>query len=164
MSVDAIVWSTCESPIGELTLVARDARLRQVRFAGNRGGLGAEARRPGELAEAERQLRQYFAGERRSFDLELELVGSELQRRVWTELRGVPFGETVSYGELAKRVGLERPEAARDIGTVVGQTPTPVVVPCHRVIGANGDLVGYGGGLDRKRTLLDLEASQLSLL
>ncbi len=164
MSVNEIGWSICESPIGDLTLVAAEGRLRQVRFAGSRRGLSEEQHRPAELAAAARQLEEYFRGERWGFEIELELVGSEFQRAVWAELRGIPFGETVSYGELAKRLGLEEPEAARDVGTAVGQTPTPIVVPCHRVIGANGDLTGYGGGLERKRALLDLESSQLALL
>jgi methylated-DNA-[protein]-cysteine S-methyltransferase len=164
VSVNGINWSLCESPIGDLTVVARGERLRQVRFAGERFGLSAEQRSPERLAAVTGQLAEYFAGERQRFELELELIGSEFQRAVWAQLREIPFGATVTYGELAKRLGLEGPEAARDVGSAVGQTPTPVLVPCHRVIGANGDLVGYGGGLERKRTLLDLESSQLALL
>ena len=157
-------WSTYESPIGDLTLVARGGRLRGVRFPGDAVGLGPELRQPDEFANVTRQLDEYFAGHRCEFDIAVELVGSDFQRAVWAQLREIPFGSTVSYGELAKRIGLEQPEAARDVGTAVGQTPVPIVVPCHRVIGANGDLVGYGGGLERKRTLLDLESSQLALL
>ncbi len=157
-------WSTYESPIGELTLIARGGRLRGVRFPGEAHGLVAELCQPDEFANVARQLDEYFAGARREFDIAVELEGSEFQRAVWAQLREIPFGETVSYGELAKRLGLEEPEAARDVGTAVGQTPTPIVVPCHRVIGANGDLTGYGGGLERKRALLDLESSQLALL
>jgi methylated-DNA-[protein]-cysteine S-methyltransferase len=157
-------WSTYESPIGTLTLVARGGRLLGVRFPGEGQWMAAELRQPDEFANVTRQLDEYFAGQRREFDIAVELEGSDFQRAVWAQLREIPFGETVSYGELAKRLGLEEPQAARDVGTVVGQTPTPIVVPCHRVIGANGDLVGYGGGLERKRTLLDLESSQLALL
>ena len=158
-------WSTYESPVGELTLIARGGRLRGVRFANEKGqALPAELRQPDEFANLTRQLGEYSAGQRCEFDIAVELEGSEFQRAVWAQLREIPFGETVSYGELAKRLGLEEPEAARDVGTAVGQTPTPIVVPCHRVIGANGDLVGYGGGLERKRVLLDLESSQLALL
>lgn len=157
-------WSTYESPIGELTLIARGGRLRGVRFPGERHGLGEGARQPDEFANVTRQLDEYFAGDRREFDVAVELEGSEFQRAVWAQLREIPFGATVSYGELAKRLGLEEPEAARDVGTAVGQTPTPIVIPCHRVIGANGDLTGYGGGLERKRALLGLESSQLALL
>lgn len=156
-------WSTYESPIGELTLIARGGRLRGVRFPGG-PALAPRLRQPDEFANVTRQLDEYFAGRRREFDVAVELEGSDLQRAVWAELREIPFGATVSYGELAQRVGLEHPEAARDVGTAVGQTPTPILVPCHRVIGANGDLVGYGGGLERKRALLDLESSQLALL
>ena len=157
-------WSTYESPVGALTLVARGGRLRGVRFPGESHGMGAELCQPDEFANVTRQLDEYFAGQRREFDIAVELEGSDFQRAVWAQLREVPFGTTVSYGELAKRIGLEQPDAARDIGTAVGRTPVPIVVPCHRVIGANGDLVGYGGGLERKRTLLELESSQLALL
>jgi methylated-DNA-[protein]-cysteine S-methyltransferase len=156
-------WSTYESPIGALTLIARGGRLRGVRFPGGHG-FAPELRQPDEFANVTRQLDEYFAGQRCEFDIAVELEGSDFQRAVWAQLREIPFGGTVSYGELAKRVGLDGPEAARDVGTAVGQTPTPIVVPCHRVIGANGDLTGYGGGLERKRALLDLESSQLALL
>lgn len=164
MSALETYWSTYESPIGDLTLLARGGRLREVRFQGGANGLTAELRQPDEFANVERQLDEYFAGERREFDLALDLLGSPFQRAVWMQLREIPFGETVSYGEIAKRLELDGAEAAREVGTAVGQTPTPIVVPCHRVIGASGDLTGYGGGLERKRTLLELEASQLSLL
>lgn len=157
-------WSTYESPIGELTLIARGGRLRGVRFPGGEAGLAAERRQPDEFANVVRQLDEYFAGQRREFDLAVELEGSEFQRAVWAQLREIPCGSTVSYGELARRLGLVDPQAAREVGTAVGQTPVPIVVPCHRVIGADGDLTGYGGGLERKRALLDLESSQLALL
>jgi len=164
VSVNGTSWSVCESPVGDLTVVAEDGRLRQVRFPDHGPGLPARQRRPGLFADVSRQLDEYFGGERTGFEIEVELAGSEFQRRVWAQLRGIPFGETVAYGELAKRLGLEQPEAARDVGQAVGRTPVPIVVPCHRVVGASGDLVGYGGGLERKRALLDLEASQLALL
>lgn len=164
MDVVETFWSTYESPIGELMLIARGGRLRGVRFPGERHGLAAELRQPDEFANVRRQLDEYFSGRRREFDIAVELDGSDFQRAVWVQLWEIPFGSTVSYGELAKRIGLEEPEAARDVGTAVGQTPVPIVVPCHRVIGANGDLTGYGGGLERKRALLDLESSQLALL
>lgn len=164
MDVVETFWSTYESPIGELTLIARGGRLRGVRFPGEGAGLAPELRQPDEFANVRRQLDEYFGSRRREFDIAVELEGSEFQRAVWAQLREIPFGSTVSYGELAKRLGLEEPEAARDVGAAVGQTPVPIVVPCHRVIGANGDLTGYGGGLERKRALLDLESSQLALL
>ncbi|MDX6622605.1 MAG: methylated-DNA-[protein]-cysteine S-methyltransferase [Solirubrobacterales bacterium] len=164
MDVVETFWSTYESPIGELTLIARGGRLRGVRFPGEGAGLVPELRQPDEFANVRRQLDEYFAGRRREFDIAVELDGSDFHRAVWAQLREIPFGTTVSYGELAKRLGLEEPEAARDVGSAVGQTPVPIVVPCHRVIGANGDLTGYGGGLERKRALLGLESSQLALL
>ena len=109
---------------------------------------------------------EYFAGERTSFDVPLVLDGAPFQRRVWRALQDVPYGETISYGELARRIG--PPSAARAVGLANGRNPISVIVPCHRVIGADGSLTGYGGGLDRKRLLLDLEASatapQLSLV
>jgi methylated-DNA-[protein]-cysteine S-methyltransferase len=122
------------------------------------------------LDAAVRQLREYFAGERRDFDLPLEPAGTPFQLTVWDALRGIPYAETINYGQLAVRVG--NPTASRAVGLANGRNPISIVVPCHRVIGANGSLTGYGGGLDRKRTLLDLERrtagaerdSQLSLL
>jgi methylated-DNA-[protein]-cysteine S-methyltransferase len=112
------------------------------------------------------QLDEYFAGERRTFDLELDLRGSEFQLEVWTALREIPFGETIAYGELAARVGRAGHEHVRAVAGCVGRTPVPIIVPCHRVIGADGSLTGYGGGLDRKRALLDHEGAfaQLSLI
>jgi methylated-DNA-[protein]-cysteine S-methyltransferase len=162
------VISTFESPVGRLTLVAGGDALVGVRFPGRSGGprTGAAPAGSGVLAEAARQLSEYFAQERTSFDLPLALDGSAFQLRVWAALREIRFGETVSYGELAKRIarsGEGQPDP-RDVGAAVGRTPTPIVVPCHRVIGADGSLVGYGGGLERKRALLDLEASQLALI
>jgi methylated-DNA-[protein]-cysteine S-methyltransferase len=114
------------------------------------------------LDEARRQLEAYFAGELREFDLPLAPEGSEFQLRVWEQLRAIPYGETISYGELARRVG--DPAAARAVGLANGRNPLPVIVPCHRVIGADGSLTGFGGGLERKRRLLELEAGVASLL
>ena len=107
---------------------------------------------PGPLGEAKRQLREYFGGERRDFDLPLSPAGTAFQRRVWDELRRIPYGETVSYGELARRIG--RPTASRAVGAANGRNPLAIVVPCHRVIGTDGTLTGYGGGLPVKETLL----------
>jgi methylated-DNA-[protein]-cysteine S-methyltransferase len=111
--------------------------------------------------DVRRQLGEYFAGERTTFELELHLDGTAFQRTVWHALTEIPYGETISYGELARRIG--RPDRARAVGTANGQNPIAVIVPCHRVIGANGKLVGYGGGLENKRRLLDLEAGLLVL-
>jgi len=112
-------------------------------------------RLPAALAEAKRQIEEYFAGERQDFDLPLSPQGTAFQRRVWAELRRIPFGETISYGELAARIG--KPSASRAVGAANGRNPLPVVVPCHRVIGSDGRLTGFGGGLPTKQALLDLE-------
>jgi methylated-DNA-[protein]-cysteine S-methyltransferase len=113
------------------------------------------------FAHVEAQLAEYFEGRRTTFDIPLELAGSPFQRRVWEALQGIPYGETVSYGELARRVGA--PSAARAVGVANRENPVAVIVPCHRVIGADGSLTGFGGGLERKRLLLDLETGVLSL-
>lgn len=149
-------WATYESPLGPLTLIGQDGVLRQLRFPGRAARLREEHRRPDVLAEALGQLGEYFSGERQSFELPLDLIGSPFQRQVWEQLQAIPYGTTVSYGELSQRIG--GAGDAREVGAAVGRTPLPILVPCHRVIGANGDLVGYGGGLERKQTLLDLEA------
>ena len=155
--------SVYRSPLGPLTIVAAaDGRLRCIRFPN-------EGERPGEegggaTGRAIAQLEEYFSGERRSFDLELELSGTPLQMAVWERLREIPYGETISYGELTEGLDLavfpetmEPYRRIRAVGTEIGRTPIPIVVPCHRVIGADGSLTGYGGGLHRKRALLDLE-------
>jgi methylated-DNA-[protein]-cysteine S-methyltransferase len=109
-----------------------------------------------------RQLGEYFAGDRRGFELAIQLDGTRFERAVWGELLRIPYGETSSYGELARAIGCF--ERVRDVAAAIGRTPIPIVVPCHRVIGSDGSLTGYGGGLDRKRALLDLEAGQLALI
>jgi methylated-DNA-[protein]-cysteine S-methyltransferase len=109
------------------------------------------------LIEAERQLREYFAGRRQSFDLELDLTGTAFQRAVWTALLTIPFGQTRSYGDIARQVG--RPSASRAVGAANGQNPVAIVAPCHRVIGSTGALTGFGGGLDVKERLLRLEGA-----
>lgn len=160
-------WATCDSPLGMLTLRASEHGLTELSFPG-RGATGrppdpsepAHARDRGErptiLAEAIKQLEQYFAGARTAFDLRLDpSVGTAFQRAVWAQLERIPCGATDSYGELARRIG--RPRAARAVGTAVGRTPVPIVIPCHRAVGSNGELTGYRGGLQRKRALLDLE-------
>jgi O-6-methylguanine DNA methyltransferase len=110
---------------------------------------------PSQLVEAQRQLDQYFAGERRSFELEIDLRAAPFQQAVLRELARVPYGVLASYGELARRIG--KPRAARAVGGALNRNPIPIVLPCHRVVGASGALVGYAGGLDRKRALLELE-------
>ena len=148
-----------DTPIGPLGLVASDSGLRSVRFDG--GHLGTAGSSP-VLDAAARQLEQYFAGELVEFDLPLELDGSEFQRRCWLALATIPYGQTVSYGEQARRLGLGA-DAARAVGAANGQNPLPIVLPCHRVIGANGSLTGFGGGLHRKRFLLEHEGALLRL-
>lgn len=155
-------WRTCEGPVGPLTVVAGAAGIRGVWFEGQAPALEAGAQR--EMPAVEAQLAEYFDGERRGFELEIDLRGEPLQLAVWNLLREIPYGETTSYGELARRVdpalfpeGLEPYRRARLAAAMIGRTPTPILVPCHRVIGADGSLTGYGGGLWRKRTLLELE-------
>ena len=154
------IWSTYESPLGRLTLVAGPRGLRSISFPG--GGLPPQAREaapdPNALAEVTGQLDEYFAGERRRFDLALDLEqGTPFARSVWAEIARVPYGATTSYGAIARVIG--RLDRVRAVGSAVGRTPVPIIVPCHRVIGTSGDLVGYGGGLARKQALLEHEAN-----
>jgi methylated-DNA-[protein]-cysteine S-methyltransferase len=148
-----------DSPIGPLGLVASESGLRSVTFDGGRVRL--EGRSP-VLDEAARQLEAYFAGELMAFDLPLELHGTEFQRQCWLALATIPYGQTVSYGEQARRLGLGS-DKARAVGAANGQNPLPLVLPCHRVIGADGSLTGFGGGLHVKRFLLELEGALLPL-
>jgi methylated-DNA-[protein]-cysteine S-methyltransferase len=148
-----------ESPLGSLTLIGDDL-LAGVLFPRRGMKLEEAERSPARLAAARQQLAQYFAGERRDFELEVELVGSDFECAVWGELAAIPYGSTVSYGEIAQRIGA--PGEAREVGSAVGRTPTPIVLPCHRVVGADGSLTGYGGGLWRKRILLELERRVLA--
>jgi methylated-DNA-[protein]-cysteine S-methyltransferase len=156
------LWTTHDTPLGELTLVGDAGRLSGLRFPGA-DPLDGVGHRPGAFAAARRQLDEFFAGDRRHFDLDVDLVaGTDFQRRVWRRLLEIPYGATMSYTALAGAIG--RPDRARAVGAAVGRTPVPIIVPCHRVVGANGSLTGYGGGgLPRKRALLDLEAGRLTL-
>jgi methylated-DNA-[protein]-cysteine S-methyltransferase len=148
-----------DTPIGPLGLVASDVALRAVLFDGAR--MRPEGDSP-VLDEAVRQLEAYFAGELVSFDLPLELDGTEFQRSCWLALGTIPYGQTVSYGEQARRLGLG-PDAARAVGAANGQNPLPIVLACHRVVGADGSLTGFGGGLHVKRFLLEHEGALLPL-
>ena len=149
-----------ESPIGELTLIGGpDGSLRHVYFPGTAPPLDRADHDPDSLSGATEQLGQYFRGERTAFELELELAGTDFQRSVWQALRGIPYGTTTTYGTLARELEAQ----PRAVGAAVGATPIPIIVPCHRVIGSDGSLTGYGGGLPRKRALLDLEAGLLPL-
>lgn len=155
MAEAALYYTCAASPIGSLLLRSDGERLTGLFMEPHRIGDGwREDRSP--FGEALRQLGAYFAGELRSFDLAHEERGTPFQRRVWAELERIPYGETISYAELARRVG--NPAAMRAVGAANGRNPVSIVVPCHRVIGANGTLTGYGGGLERKRWLLGHEA------
>jgi methylated-DNA-[protein]-cysteine S-methyltransferase len=153
-----------ESPIGPLTLIAGPDGLRGLHFPGRGPSKHAADQTQSDpvLAAATEQLDAYFAGELRHFELRLDLVGTLFQRRVWAALREIPYGSTTTYGTLAHELGeaIGRPDFnARAVGAAVGRTPVPIIVPCHRVIGSDGSLTGYGGGLHRKRALLDFEGS-----
>jgi methylated-DNA-[protein]-cysteine S-methyltransferase len=148
-------WAVHHGPLGPLTIEGGPDGLTGLHFPG-RGPAPAEDRRSREaLAEPVRQLDEYFAGTRHRFDLPLDLRGTPFQRAVWDLLLAIPYGETTSYARLANALG--RPERVRAVGAAVGRTPVPIVVPCHRVLGSDGSLTGYGGGLQRKQALLDLE-------
>lgn len=142
-----------DSPVGGLRLHASAGLLTAVRFDAEPGGRRV---RDEVLDAAQAQLEEYFAGERTTFDLPLANDGTEFQRKVWGELRRIPFGETTTYGEIARRLGYQ-PGISRAVGAANGANPLPVVVPCHRVVGADGTLTGYAGGPERKRILLELE-------
>ena len=153
-------FTTFDSPFGELTLIAgADGTLRRLYFPGTAPALAAADHDPEALAAASEQLAQYFMGERTTFELKLELLGTAFQRSVWSALRRIPYGTTTTYGTLARELDAQ----PRAVGSAVGATPIPIIVPCHRVVGADGSLTGYGGGLPRKRALLDLEAGVLPL-
>ena len=153
-------YTRMESPVGELLLTADDKALTGIYFDDGRDHHVIEddwkerATLP-VLKDARQQLEEYFAGRREEFDLPLAPKGTPFQRRVWKALERIPYGETQSYGEIARKIG--KPKAVRAVGAANGANPLSVVVPCHRVIGTDGSLTGYGGGLPRKRALLALE-------
>src|ERR1700678_525850 len=158
-------YTQIESPLGLLLLAADEAGLRQILFVNGRHPAQPESpwienRAP--LSETIRQLQAYFAGDLENFNLQLAPEGTPFQLEVWRRLREIPFGETISYGELASRIGIPKPPRA--VGLANGSNPIPIVIPCHRVIGSNGKLTGYGGGLPIKEKLLALERRQLRLL
>lgn len=163
--LNSVRYTWFESPIGPLLLAGTELGLKLVSFA---EGRRAKAVDPGWredaaiFAEVMEQLFSYFAGKRTAFDLPLELEGTGFQKRVWTELRTIPYGETISYKELAERIG--SPSAVRAVGAANGANPVPIIIPCHRVLGNDGGLTGFGGGLPLKRKLLQLERGQLTLL
>ncbi|MEO7201994.1 MAG: methylated-DNA--[protein]-cysteine S-methyltransferase [Candidatus Tumulicola sp.] len=156
------VFATMESPVGMLTLTASEDALVGLSFESSRrpkrdSSAREDARHP-VLLLAAHQLREYFAAERRTFDLPLQLDGTDFQKRVWDQLLRIPFGETCSYGDIARRLG--DPKLMRAVGLANGSNPIAIVVPCHRVIGASGALTGFGGGLRNKAILLDLERQE----
>jgi methylated-DNA-[protein]-cysteine S-methyltransferase len=164
-------WSSYESPFGVLTLIGGEAGLRQVHFPGHGPALDRLERDDQPFRDVLNQLQEYFAGEREAFDVALDVSGTEFQWRVWDALQGLPFGSVTTYGELARELGVRDSVAAaagertvtapQKVGSAIGATPTPIVIPCHRVMGADGSLTGYRGGLQRKRALLDFEAGRL---
>jgi methylated-DNA-[protein]-cysteine S-methyltransferase len=159
-------YKTISSPVGELTLVCSNGSLLAVLWEDEtpaQAGAGEPDRADDDpiLLEAARQLGEYFSGRRQNFTLPLPktLPGTPFQRRVWNALRRIPYGQTSSYGELARRIG--SPAASRAVGGACGKNPLPIIIPCHRVIGQSGGLTGFGGGLETKRCLLALEKSPL---
>lgn len=162
MNTASYAWY--DSPVDRLLLVADDAGLRRISFASGSkftGLEGHETHNPEALRDVCDQLDEYFAGERTEFDLVLAPIGTPFQMRCWQALRTIPYGQTISYGEEARRLG--QPDAARAVGAANGANPISIVIPCHRVIGADGRLTGFGGGLDTKRALLDHEATSVGL-
>jgi methylated-DNA-[protein]-cysteine S-methyltransferase len=153
-------WTIVDSPVGELLLSGDGEALTGVYFTPFERPDGEPDDHDPVLAEARQQLKEYFAGEREEFDLPLAPSGTGFQRRVWAALREIPYATTTSYGEIARRLELGS-QGARAVGLANGSNPIPIIVPCHRVIGADGSLTGYGGGLDRKRTLLTVESPGL---
>jgi methylated-DNA-[protein]-cysteine S-methyltransferase len=160
-------WTIYESPIGPLTLIAGPNGLTDLNFPGRSRVPAEAAKRP--MSEVVDQLEAYFAGELRAFDLALDPHGTPFQKAVWGQLLEIPYGATISYGELAGRVDesvyradIEPFQRARAVGAANGRNPVSIIVACHRVIGADGSLTGYGGGLQRKQMLLDLERRSLA--
>ena len=163
--MNVLYYATFESPVGPLLLLGDSNALRRVSFESSKRSPLTQAdwkQNQAAFAEVIRQLQAYFRGELKEFDLPLAMEGTEFQLRVWNALRRIPYGETVSYSQLAERIG--SPRAVRAVGLANGSNPIPIIVPCHRVIGSDGSLTGFGGGLSTKRKLLELENKQLRLL
>jgi methylated-DNA-[protein]-cysteine S-methyltransferase len=155
-----MMYCHVDSPVGTLLIACDDEAIRRIEFPHNgkpaRPESGWQKSRGGLLLEAAEQLSEYFGGRRTDFTVPLDPDGTEFQRSVWHQLRNIPYGQTISYGELAKRVG--NPRASRAVGAANGCNPIPIMIPCHRVIGSDGKLTGFGGGLPTKKALLMLEA------
>jgi methylated-DNA-[protein]-cysteine S-methyltransferase len=158
------MWTVMESPVGPLRIVEHSGAITAIEFSPYRDSdgrvRGPRADAEPVLVEAVRQLTAYFDRDLKEFDLPLAPEGSAFQQRVWEQLLGVTWGETASYGEIAHRLGMTN-AASRAVGLANGRNPIPIVIPCHRVIGANGTLTGYAGGLERKQLLLELEQDAL---
>jgi len=158
------MWTLMDSPVGELRIVERGGSITAIEFTPYRNTdgrvRGPRADDNPVLVECVRQLRAYFDRDLKDFELPLAPEGTDFQQRVWEQLRGIAFGETASYGEIALRLGMTN-AASRAVGLANGRNPIPIVIPCHRVIGANGTLTGYAGGLERKQALLELEQDAL---
>lgn len=160
-SESEVAATILETPIGELRVEATPRGLHRIEFDGGRTGQVKSTANPAaqsQLDRAVKQLREYFAGKRDEFELELDMAGSPHQLRVWKALLGIPYGRTLTYGQVAKKLG--KPSAARAVGRACATNPVPVVVPCHRVVGGDGALHGFGGGLWRKKALLELEGQR----
>jgi len=159
-------YEPMSSPLGDITLFANDESLTAIHFNGQRyeTAIGRSMRRNPQhpaLRAAKAQLTEYFAGKRKTFDLPLASIGTSFQRAIWQAIAGVPYGETIAYRVLAQHAGV--PDAIRAAGAATGRNPWAIVVPCHRIVGSDGTLTGYAGGLDRKRALLGLESTQVPL-
>lgn len=163
VATEPLLYTTVDSPVGELLLLGDRRALSGLHMQEGRKAVAVEPgwRRSEEpFSEVRAQLAQYFAGRRVRFDLPLVMRGTPFQQRVWDALQEIPYGETLTYGEVARMIG--KPSAARAVGLANGSNPISVIVPCHRVVGADGALTGYGGGLERKQQLLSLEADSLA--
>ena len=161
----AVYYTMVESPVGPLLLAGDRKALRQVSFANSKRSAPPRSdwqENRAAFTEVIRQLQAYFRGELKEFNVPLAMEGTSFQLRVWNTLRTIPYGETISYAQLAGRIG--NPKAVRAVGLANGSNPIPIIVPCHRVIGSDGSLTGFGGGLGTKKKLLDLESKQLNLL
>jgi len=156
----ALTWTVVDSPVGELLLCGDGEALTGVYFSPFERPDGEPDDHDPVLADTRQQLKEYFAGEREEFDLPMAPSGTGFQLRVWAALLEIPYATTTSYGEIARRLELGS-RGARAVGLANGSNPIPIIVPCHRVVGADGSLTGYGGGLDRKRTLLAIESPGL---
>jgi methylated-DNA-[protein]-cysteine S-methyltransferase len=163
--MSAVSYTRIESPVGKLLLATEAQGLRLVSFESSKRATSVQPdwkENKAPFAEVIRQLRAYFDGELREFDLPLAPEGTAFQLRVWNSLRTIPYGETISYAQLAQKIG--NSSAVRAVGLANGSNPIPIIIPCHRVIGSDGSLTGFGGGLSNKKKLLDLESRQMSLL